>query len=46
MTDQYVLKPNKVTSDLYEELDSDFGYLFIRIRPVLVKLLSSAEEVE
>lgn len=46
VTDQYVLKPTKVTSDLYEELDSDFGYLFIRNRPVLVKLLSSAEEVE
>lgn len=46
VTDQYVLKPTKVTSDLYEELNSDFGYLFIRNRPVLVKLLSSAEEVE
>lgn len=46
MADQYMLKVNKITNDLYEEVDSNFGYLLTKNRPVLVKLLSSGREVE
>lgn len=44
IADQYQIKVNKVTSDLYEDLDSEYGYLVTRGRPVLVKLLSAREE--
>ena len=44
IADQYQIKVNKVTADLYEDLDSEYGYLVTRGRPVLVKLLSAREE--
>lgn len=47
VTEQYLLKLNKMTSDLYEEIGADFGYVIARNRPVMVKLLTSeAEEDE
>lgn len=44
IADQYQIKVNKVTADLYEDLDSEYGYLVTRGRPALVKLLSAREE--
>lgn len=41
MADQYLLKASKITSDLYEEIGDEYGYLLTRGRPMLVKLLSS-----
>lgn len=46
IADQYTLKLNKLTSDLYEELGDEYGYSVNRNRPTLVKLLSSQEEAE
>lgn len=46
VADQYMLKVNKVTSDLYEEVGSEYGYLIMRNRPTLIKLLSSRNEEE
>ena len=40
LTDQYVLKPNKITRDLYEEIGDEYGYILSRSRPNLIKLLS------
>ena len=40
----YMLKINKVTNELYEEIGDEYGYVLNRNRPVLVKLLSSLEE--
>lgn len=44
VAEQYVLKYNKVTSLLYEEIGDRFGYLFTRSRPVRIKQL--AEEID
>ena len=44
VADQYMLKINKVTNELYEEIGDEYGYVLNRNRPVLVKLLSSLEE--
>lgn len=41
ITDQYLLKINKLTNELYEEVESGYGYIFARNRPVHIKLLSS-----
>lgn len=48
IADQYTLKLNKITNDLYEELGSDYGYSIARNKPMLIKLLTSNidEEVE
>lgn len=47
IADQYILKINKITSDLYEEIDPEYGYLLTRGRPTLIKTLSSeTEEVQ
>ena len=40
IADQYFLKISKVTSDLYEEIGNDYGYLVSRNRPTLMKALS------
>lgn len=40
IADQYFLKISKVTSDLYEEVGNDYGYLVSRNRPALMKALS------
>lgn len=44
IADQYMLKINKITSELYEEIGDEYGYALNRNRPTLVKLLSSKEE--
>ena len=46
IADQYLLKINKITSKLYEEIGSDYGYLVARNRPVLMKLLSNESDEE
>lgn len=48
VADQYMLKVNKVTSDLYEEIGNEYGHMIIRNRPTLIKILSAKayEEVE
>lgn len=40
IADQYFLKISKMTSELYEEIGNDCGYIINRSRPVLVKVLS------
>lgn len=44
IAEQYVLKINKITSDLYEEIGTEYGYLLTRGKPSLMKLLSSEKE--
>lgn len=47
VADQYLLKINKITSELYDEVGEEYGYLINRNRPLLTKVLSSlTEEVE
>ena len=48
VADQYMLKINKITSDLYDENGNEYGYVIVRNRPTLIKLLSpkTEEEVE
>lgn len=46
VADQYLLKVNKITSDLYEEIGAGYDYLFTRSRLTLVKLLSSDKKKE
>lgn len=48
VADQYMLKINKITSELYEEVGSEYGYAITRNKPTLLKLLSPRldEEVE
>ena len=43
-----MLKINKITSDLYDENGNEYGYVIVRNRPTLIKLLSpkTEEEVE
>ena len=42
IADQYVFKINKITTELYEEIGSEYGYVLKRNRYSLAKLLSSA----
>lgn len=44
IADQYMLKVNKITNELYEEIGDKYGYVLNRNRPTLVKLLSSMDE--
>lgn len=46
VVDQYTFKINKITSDLYEEVGTDFGYAIVKNKPVLVKVLSDKEGEE
>lgn len=46
VVDQYTFKLNKITSDLYEEVEADFGYAIIKSKPILVKVISDQEEEE
>lgn len=46
VADQYILKINKVTSQLYKELDNGFGYAVVRNKPVLIKLLTTSQNME
>ncbi len=44
VADQYMLKISKVTNDLYDEIGDEYGFSINKNRPVLLKLLSSAEK--
>ena len=44
IADQYQLKIAKITNQLYEELEMNFGYVVTNGKPRLVKLLSDAKE--
>ena len=44
VTEQYLMKISKITSDLYAEVGSGYGYLVAKNRPVLVKLLTAKKE--
>lgn len=46
VVDQYTFKINKITSDLYEEVENDFGYAISKGKPSLVKILSDREVEE
>lgn len=46
IADQYMLKVNKITSELYEEVGPDYGYVITRNRPALIKLISPSIEEE
>lgn len=46
IADQYVLGLTKISSDLYEDIGRDYGYVIQKKRPVLVKLLSAGREEE
>lgn len=44
VANQFAFKINKITSELYEEVDANFGYMIYRSRPLLMKVLSSEEK--
>lgn len=44
VADQYLLKINKITSDLYNEIGPAYGYTVVKGRPILAKLLSAGKE--
>lgn len=43
VADQFAFKINKITSEMYEEIGTNFGYFIYRNRPLLMKVLSSQE---
>ncbi len=40
ITDQYVVKVNKLTRDMYDEIGASYGWVINKSRPTLTKLLS------
>ena len=46
VTEQYVMKISKITSDLYAEVGSGYGYMVAKNRPVLLKLLTAEKKEE
>ena len=46
VADQFVFKINKITGELYEEVEADFGYVFYHNRLTLAKLLTSKKEAD
>ena len=46
IADQYSLKLNKMSSEYYDDIGSDYGYVVERGKAVLTKLLSSTPEEE
>ena len=46
IADQYTLKINKITNDMYGELPEDFGYVVSKGKVKLVKLLTTAASEE
>ncbi|THF73921.1 type VII secretion protein EssC [Cohnella fermenti] len=40
IADQYQLKLAKTTSELYQEIGDEFGYVVVKGKPILIKLLS------
>jgi len=43
-TDQYAIKVNKLTRDLYEEIGLDYGYIVTKGKAILIKVLGSGLE--
>ncbi|WP_042462813.1 type VII secretion protein EssC [Neobacillus dielmonensis] len=46
ITDQFALKINKITSDMYKEIPEDFGYIVSKGKVKLVKLLTASHSEE
>ena len=46
ISDQYQLKINKITTDMYSEIGNNFGYVINDGRVTLTKVLTSINEVE
>ena len=46
VSDQYILKLNKITSDLYEDIGYEYGYLIMKNKPYLMKLLQETLDEE
>ncbi|WP_251548764.1 type VII secretion protein EssC [Neobacillus muris] len=46
ITDQFALKINKITNDMYKEIPEDFGYVISKGKVKLVKLLSTSVQEE
>lgn len=46
IADQFLLKLNKITADLYTEVGCEYGYTVSRNRPKLIKLLRADSEKE
>ncbi|MGA9228257.1 MAG: type VII secretion protein EssC, partial [Mesobacillus sp.] len=46
ITDQYVMKIGKITNDMYQEIPQGFGYVVVKGKAALVKLLTSVESKE
>ena len=44
ITEQYQMKANKTTSEMHEDITSDFGYSLIKGRSVKIKLLNERTE--
>lgn len=44
--EQYLLKLGKVTTEMYQEIPEDFGYVVKKGKAVLVKLLTASEQKE
>ncbi|MEH7009621.1 type VII secretion protein EssC [Neobacillus niacini] len=46
ITEQYLLKINKISNDMYQEIPNEFGYVLLKGKPKLVKLLTSTVNKE
>ena len=46
ISDQYQLKINKITTDMYSEIGNNFGYVINDGRVTLSKVLTSINEVD
>lgn len=44
ITEQYLIKPNKKTPDMYETITDEFGYSLIKGKCKKIKLLSDKED--
>ena len=44
ITEQYLIKPNKKTPDMYEAITDEFGYSLIKGKCKKIKLLSDKED--
>lgn len=46
ITEQYTMKPSKTTSDMHEDIGTEFGYVLQKGKGVRVKLLREGTEVD
>lgn len=46
ISEQYIMKPSKVTADMHEDIGSEFGYVLQKGKAVRVKLLHQKTEGE